>query len=194
TFSLQDHLVCFLPGTLAYGVYHGLPRSHLVLAEKLMRSCYEMYNFTSTHLGPEIVYFTKESNAKTDIQIQPADRHSFLRPEVMESLFCLYYITKNPVYREWGKNIFQAFETYAKLPVHGYAGLWDVTNPNSKHIDKMDSFWLAETLKYAYLLFNETAAVKLSFSKWVFNTEGHPLPISETATFVSDIYDKFNRI
>ncbi|KAA3671161.1 mannosyl-oligosaccharide alpha-1,2-mannosidase, partial [Paragonimus westermani] len=81
----MDHLVCFLPGTLAYGVYHGLPRSHLVLAEKLMRSCYEMYNFTSTHLGPEIVYFTKESNAKTDIQIQVSSyfRRYFTRSSVL---------------------------------------------------------------------------------------------------------------
>ncbi|KAF6773132.1 hypothetical protein AHF37_07613 [Paragonimus kellicotti] len=190
----MDHLVCFLPGTLAYGVYHGLPPSHLVLAEKLMRSCYEMYNFTNTHLSPEIVYFSTERNAETDIQIQPADRHSLLRPEVMESLFFLYYVTRNPIYREWGKKIFQAFEKYAKLPVRGYAGLLDVTDPKSKHIDKMDSFWLAETLKYAYLLFNETAAMKLPFTKWVFNTEGHPLPVSETATFISNIYDKYNRI
>ena len=41
--------------------------------------------------------------------------------------------------------------------------------------DKMESFWLAETLKYLYLLFSDDAVISLD--KWVLNTEAHPLPI-----------------
>jgi len=40
----------------------------------------------------------------------------------------------------------------------------------------MESFWLAETLKYLYLLFEDDPTV-FSFDEWVFNTEAHPLPI-----------------
>jgi len=40
----------------------------------------------------------------------------------------------------------------------------------------MESFWLAETLKYLYLLFEDSPDV-LPFDQWVFNTEAHPLPI-----------------
>jgi mannosidase alpha-like ER degradation enhancer 2 len=37
----------------------------------------------------------------------------------------------------------------------------------------MESYFLAETLKYAYLLF--APAKTLDFDKVVFNTEAHPL-------------------
>lgn len=40
----------------------------------------------------------------------------------------------------------------------------------------MESFFLAETLKYLYLLFDNNQNVS-SFDAYVFNTEGHVLPI-----------------
>lgn len=40
----------------------------------------------------------------------------------------------------------------------------------------MESFWIAETLKYFYLLFEDDPSV-LPLDQWVFNTEAHPLPI-----------------
>ena len=46
--------------------------------------------------------------------------------------------------------------------------------------DKMESFFLGETLKYLYLLFSDDDQL-LSLDKYVFNTEAHPLPIWETA-------------
>ena len=39
------------------------------------------------------------------------------------------------------------------------------------------SYFLAETLKYLYLLFLDEDLVPLD--KWVFNTEAHPLPVFE---------------
>jgi hypothetical protein len=42
--------------------------------------------------------------------------------------------------------------------------------------DKMESFWLAETLKYFYLLFEDDPDV-IPLDQYVFNTEAHPLPI-----------------
>jgi mannosyl-oligosaccharide alpha-1,2-mannosidase len=38
--------------------------------------------------------------------------------------------------------------------------------------DKMQSFFLAETLKYLYLLFSPSSVISLD--EWVFNTEAHP--------------------
>jgi mannosyl-oligosaccharide alpha-1,2-mannosidase len=38
--------------------------------------------------------------------------------------------------------------------------------------DSMESFWMAETLKYFYLIFSEPDV--LSLDDWVFNTEAHP--------------------
>lgn len=39
----------------------------------------------------------------------------------------------------------------------------------------MQSFWLAETLKYLYLLFSPASALPLD--KWLLNTEAHPLKL-----------------
>lgn len=50
-----------------------------------------------------------------DLYIQPRDTHNILRPETVESLFYLWRVTKDPVYREWGWRIFQAFEAHSKV-------------------------------------------------------------------------------
>lgn len=42
-------------------------------------------------------------------------------------------------------------------------------------LTKINSFFLAETLKYLYLLFDDEDPIDLK--KWVFNTEAHPLPV-----------------
>jgi hypothetical protein len=42
--------------------------------------------------------------------------------------------------------------------------------------DKMESFFVAETLKYFYMLFEEDPTV-LPLDQWVFNTEAHPFPV-----------------
>lgn len=42
--------------------------------------------------------------------------------------------------------------------------------------DSMESFFMAETLKYLYLLLSDDQTL-LPLNKYVFNTEGHPLPI-----------------
>ena len=47
--------------------------------------------------------------------------------------------------------------------------------------DKMESFWLAETLKYLYLLFDDSHPSVLPLDQYVFNTEAHPLPIVGSA-------------
>ena len=109
--------------------------------------------------------------------LQPLDRHNQLRPETVESLFVLYRLTKDSQYRDWGWRIFQAIEAYTKVPEGGYSSIdnvEDTENPGFR--DKMESFFLSETLKYLFLLFCDDDNV-LSLDEWVFNTEAHPLPI-----------------
>ena len=85
----------------------------------------------------------------------------------------MYRATRDPVYREWGWKIFMAFEKHTRLE-EGYASISDVFIP--KYIDKMETFYLAETLKYLYLLFSDDFSI-LSLDDYVFNTEAHPLPV-----------------
>lgn len=198
----MDHLVCFLPGTLALGATKGITKEkamkdnlltfedleNLKLAEDLAKTCFEMYTVTSTGLAPEIAYFhtedyfeqgldggNKSSEYMNDIIIKYADRHNLLRPETVESLFVLYRITENPKYREWGWQIFEAFEKHTKVDSGGYSSLDDVTRLPPQRRDKMETFFLGETLKYLYLLFADSTVIPLD--KFVFNTEAHPFPI-----------------
>ncbi|XP_061374312.1 mannosyl-oligosaccharide 1,2-alpha-mannosidase MNS3 isoform X2 [Gastrolobium bilobum] len=199
----MDHLVCFLPGTLALGATKGLTKKqamennmlnfedleNLKLAEDLAKTCFEMYSVTSTGLAPEIAYFhtegfseqgldggNKSSEYVNDIIIKPADRHNLLRPETVESLFVLYRITEDPKYREWGWQIFEAFEKYTKVDTGGYCSLDDVTSIPPHRRDKMETFFLGETLKYLYLLFGDSSVIPLD--KYIFNTEAHLIPIN----------------
>ena len=64
-----------------------------------------------------------------------------------------------------------------KVATGGYTSINNVRDPvNPGPRDKMESFFLGETLKYLYLLFSNDTEL-LSLDKFVFNTEAHPLPI-----------------
>ncbi|XP_060916975.1 endoplasmic reticulum mannosyl-oligosaccharide 1,2-alpha-mannosidase isoform X2 [Labrus mixtus] len=173
----MDHLVCFLPGTLALGVHNGLPEDHMDLAVQLMETCHQMYTQMETGLSPEIVHFSLQASDGRDIIVKPADRHNLLRPETVESLFYMYRFTKDTKYRDWGWDILQSFNNYTKVPDGGYTSINNVRDPtNPGPRDKMESFFLGETLKYLYLLFSDDME-QLSLDKFIFNTEAHPLPI-----------------
>lgn len=80
------------------------------------------------------------------------------------------------MYRDWGWKIFESFEKYTRLE-EGYASVDNVlseTQPGFR--DKMETFYLAETLKYLYLLFSDDPGL-FSLNEFVFNTEAHPLPV-----------------
>ncbi|XP_041718241.2 endoplasmic reticulum mannosyl-oligosaccharide 1,2-alpha-mannosidase-like isoform X2 [Coregonus clupeaformis] len=177
----MDHLVCFLPGTLALGAYHGLPADHMELAKQLMETCYQMYAQMETGLSPEIVHFNMHEGSIRDVDVKLADRHNLLRPETVESLFYLYRFTKDRKYRDWGWEILQNFNKYTKVSTGGYTSINNVRDPEyPSPRDKMESFFLGETLKYFYLLFSDDPEL-VSLDKYVFNTEAHPLPIWPTA-------------
>ncbi|KAH9849925.1 seven-hairpin glycosidase [Lenzites betulinus] len=98
----------------------------------------------------------------------------FLRPETIESIYIMWRTTGNPEWRERGWAIFQAIEREAKTPT-GYASLKKILQTSGAQSDEQPSYFLAETLKYLYLLFKNEDLVPLD--KWVFNTEAHPLPV-----------------
>ncbi|VDM69106.1 unnamed protein product [Strongylus vulgaris] len=175
--SKMDHLVCFLAGTLALGTLNGLPKKHLEIAESLGRGCQAMYE-NPTGLGPEIAYFNMLPGQHEDLSIKPLDAHSLLRPEAIEAWFYLYRITGNKTYQDWGWRAFEAIEKYARVR-NGYSSVKSVKKIPVSYRDLMESFFLAETLKYLYLLFADDQKELFPLDKWVFNSEAHPLPIHE---------------
>ncbi|PKK18029.1 mannosidase, alpha, class 1B, member 1 [Columba livia] len=176
--DVSDHLVCFLPGTLALGAHNGLTADHMQLAEALIETCYQMYAQVETGLSPEIVHFNLHAEkGHKDVEIKPADRHNLLRPETVESLFYMYRFTGDKKYQDWGWEILQNFNKYTRVPTGGYTSINNVQNPsNPEPRDKMESFFLGETLKYMFLLFSDDIDL-INLDKYVFNTEAHPLPI-----------------
>lgn len=174
----MDHLVCYLPGTLALGVHNGLPNEHMRLAEELMETCYRTYSDRPTFLAPEITFFNIQGvgSPNADMYVKSNDAHNLLRPEFIESLWYMYAITGNTTYQEWGWKIFQAFEKYTKVE-DGYTSIGNVNNPQDvRPRDMMESFFLSETLKYLYLLFADNRKL-LDIDKFIVNSEAHPLPI-----------------
>jgi mannosyl-oligosaccharide alpha-1,2-mannosidase len=56
--------------------------------------------------------------------------------------------------------MFKAIQGYTKLPV-AHSAIEDVTSFLPSKTNEMESFWLAETLKYFYLLFSEPNVISL---------------------------------
>jgi hypothetical protein len=160
----DSHLEGFVPGLLALGSKYVLGHERdLNKAIEIMEYYLRLYNSTATGIGPEY------TNDRTSGYA--------LRPEVIESLFILWRVTGLEYYREMGWKIFQNIETYCKVSSGGYSGLLDVsisqsdlsTNGN----DLQQSYFIAETLKYLFLLFSPNSTISLDH--YVFTTEGHPL-------------------
>ena len=82
------------------------------------------------------------------------------RPEAIESLFIHYRLTGNTTYQDQAWDMFKSISNHTRTPI-AHAALVDVTQAETVQADKMESFWLAETLKYFYLIFAEPDVVSL---------------------------------
>jgi len=175
----MDHLVCFMPGTIALGATGGLTLAEakksstwgkkqeedMELAKELMKTCWGMYKVTATGLAPEIAHFhiydpprmmkdevlkspetlSSEDDAdwKQDFIIKPADAHNLQRPETVESLFYMWRITGDEMYRQWGWEMFQSFVLHTAVEDGaGFSSIGDVNKVPPPTRDNMESFWL----------------------------------------------------
>ncbi|KAJ5739783.1 Mannosyl-oligosaccharide 1-2-alpha-mannosidase [Penicillium manginii] len=215
----MDHLVCFMPGTIALGATSGLPLSvarksaswnqqreeEMFISRELMKTCWATYLNTKTGLAPEITHFvlgdepvmmedtypepsksgsTFEMSSisqplaalpdgsepwRKDVTIKSNDRHNLQRPETVESLFYMYRVTGDDMYREWGWEMFKSFIKHTAVLEEKPPAI-----PVPEVLARRGDFWMAETLKYFYLLFSDRDFISLE--EHVFNTEAHPFP------------------
>ncbi|XP_069999537.1 ER degradation-enhancing alpha-mannosidase-like protein 3 isoform X5 [Penaeus vannamei] len=98
-----------------------------------------------------------------------------LRPEFLESTYLLYLATDDPYYLRVGEQVLRSLQKHAWVPC-GYAAVKDVRT--GVHEDRMDSFVLAETFKYLYLLFAKPSDLIIDLDQFIFTTEAHLLPLS----------------
>ncbi|XP_065092418.1 ER degradation-enhancing alpha-mannosidase-like protein 2 [Ochlerotatus camptorhynchus] len=119
-----------------------------------------------------------------------ANRENYpLRPELIESVMYLYRATGDPYLLEVGEDILRSIEHSAKTPC-GYATIKNVRDHHKE--DRMESFFLAETTKYLYLLFDPDnfihndgrvgTVINTTYGEciidaggYIFNTEAHPI-------------------
>ncbi|XP_025998105.1 mannosyl-oligosaccharide 1,2-alpha-mannosidase IA [Astatotilapia calliptera] len=170
----MGHLTCFAGGMIALGA-DGAPGDktghQMEQAAEIARTCHESYARTTLKLGPEAFRFDGGVEA---IATRQNEKYFILRPEVIETYMYMWRFTHDPKYREWGWEAVQALEQHCRVD-GGYSGIRDVYASSPNYDDVQQSFYLAETLKYLYLLFSEDD--HLPFEHWVFNTEAHPLPV-----------------
>ena len=84
----------------------------------------------------------------------------------------MYRITGDPSWQEKGWRMFEA-TVRATRTEFANSAVDNVLDVEPRLMDEMESFWLAETLKYFYLVFADPDLVSLD--EWVLNTEAHPL-------------------
>jgi mannosidase alpha-like ER degradation enhancer 2 len=145
-------LDAFFPAVLARG-------GEVDAARRLEDSAYKMW--TTFGIEPE------EIDYKTMKVTSPGYP---LRPEVIESAYYLYFYTRDEKYTEMGSTFLLSLVRLCKTDA-GYAALKNVET--HEKTDSMESFFLAETLKYLYLIYAPRSTLDLN--KVVFNTEAHPL-------------------
>lgn len=158
----------------------------------LTESYYETYKQTASNIGPEVFRWVAASN-DTAPPPQDADFYAkagfwatykdyVLRPETIESLYYAYRVTGNRKYQDMAWNAFTAIRDRCRAGV-GFSGLEDVTvKDGGQKDDFQESFFLAETLKYSYLIFAEESEVHFQGSgknQFVYNTEAHPFRVRE---------------
>ena len=145
-------LHAFLPGVLAMG-------GDIDRAERLQESAAAMWDLHG--IEPEVLDY---STMKVVHAGYP------LRPEIIESAYVLHHFTRDPKYVRMGERFFADLIRHCRTD-DGYSVLKDVVTKEKG--DLMPSYFLAETMKYLYLLFSPPS--RLDFDKFVFNTEAHPM-------------------
>lgn len=131
--------------------------------------------------------FTPEGFNLATLNVQHGQKSYPLRPELVESTYWLYKATRNPRYLDVGRDIVSSLQYGARCPC-GYCHITDVEDHRRE--DHMESFFLAETVKYLWLLFDLAVGpdnlVENGPYKYIFSTEGHLLPATPQLSLVRE--------
>ncbi|KAG6040265.1 hypothetical protein E4U41_001102 [Claviceps citrina] len=194
----SGHLASFAGGNLILGGIVLNQDKYKEVGLRLTESYYETYLQEAAGIGPEGFRWVDPALPAGDPSNKPppADQADFyhragfyttsgyyiLRPETVESLYYAYRLTGDAKYQAWAWRAFQNIRRLARAG-DAYAELTDVTRPDGgAPVDEMQSFWMAETLKYLYLIFAADGPVHVQGqqgrkNQFVYNTECHPVRV-----------------
>jgi mannosyl-oligosaccharide alpha-1,2-mannosidase len=156
--NTSQHLACFAGGSFLLGGAVLGRQGFVDFGLALTDACHHTYRSDLTGIGPETFSW--------DTARLPADqtpfyrRHGFwiasslydLRPEVLESLYYAYRVTKDPKYQDWAWDAFVAINATTRT-ASGFGHVTDVNAARGGTAgDNQESFLFAEVMKYAYLI------------------------------------------
>jgi hypothetical protein len=78
-----------------------------------------------------------------------------------------YRVTGDGQYREWGWQIFESFNKHCRVSTGGYAGIEDVQKVPAKQVDRMETFWLGETLSKFQCPLAPSEGVPIGWGLWL---------------------------
>lgn len=185
-----QHLSCFVGGMYGLGgKLFDIPE-HVAIGEKIAKGCAWVYDSFPTGVMPEIYNLfpcpslepcawdqeTWSTDGDTTLREgfkNARDPRYLLRPEATESIFLMYRMTGKEEYQEIAWRMFQSIKKSTETDL-AFSAIGDVTTTGvPEKLDSMESFWLAETLKYFWLIFSSPDLISLD--EYVLNTEAHPL-------------------
>ncbi|KAK6518321.1 maturation of Asn-linked oligosaccharides protein [Arthrobotrys conoides] len=187
-----SHLACFIGGNFLLGGQMLDNMKYNIYGLQLVDGCRATYANSRSGIGPE--RFGWDPNLVPSNQKEFFEKNGWyyggeidyrLRPEVIESYYHAWVVTKDDKYRQWAWEAFLAINRTCRTE-HGFTSVSDTSREDGgRKDDKQESFWFAEVLKYLFLIFNEEGIQfkeKIGFvpgerQKWVFNTEAHPIRI-----------------
>jgi mannosyl-oligosaccharide alpha-1,2-mannosidase len=178
---IMEHLATFAAGMLAVGSVKDNPNAmdDLELGDKLALTYATVYREMPSGIAPERVFYNVGDKENENEFWSGGANEYVLRPESVESVYVMWKFTGLQKFRDFAWDMFLGINRSCRVEF-GFASIADATQEKSEHRDEMESFFLAETLKYLYLIFSDSDVV--SPVDWVFNTEGHPVKMWEKET------------
>ncbi|KAI9630898.1 hypothetical protein KEM48_013476 [Puccinia striiformis f. sp. tritici PST-130] len=189
-----DHLTCFSGAMIGLGSQLLGRKEDLDLALEHADACVWAYESTKTGVGPERITIVEgddqtrwqpviyEGQNFRELKSDPLpgasiqDGRYLGRPETIESVYYMWRITGDRQWQDRGWRMFTSWME-ACATTFGFADLAQVNSWPPQLSDKQESFVLAETFKYYYLLFSEPDLISLD--EYVFNTEAHPFRLEQ---------------
>ncbi|KAL7930450.1 glycoside hydrolase family 47 protein [Trichoderma chlorosporum] len=194
-----EHLTCFVGGMFGLAGKLFDKEDDVETGIKLTNGCVYAYRAFPTGMMPERIdlapckdrshcpwdedYWLQERDKRPEWKMHlpkgfttAKDPRYLLRPEAIESVFYSYRITGRREFQDAAWDMFTAVSRGTRT-AYANAAVLDVTVEDGEVSleDYMESFWLAETLKYFYLMF--TTPDIISLDEYVLNTEAHPFKL-----------------
>lgn len=158
--NIMSMRTAYIPGLLAQASVELNDKSLLELADETLEAFLRMKKITP--LPPMTVSRAENGDLKIEDPIFD------FAPDLFESFYYMYNITKNDKYKSIAWELFIEFNKTCRTDF-GYA---NINTQTGEKYDEMNPMLLSRTFKFLYLMFDDSA---LAGKHYTFNTHGNPM-------------------